>query len=247
MQQTIRIKPGYILFRGSCIDAGEHQHIAMQVVWPDRDSTCTLAGLTFNNAVIIDSNTPHNLKMDSGWVLLVEPHSVLGECLKVQLSGQPLKVLSASTSLAPPQSKSGASTVFFKALSELIQGAQMFDNQLNTITDPRISRLLSELNSCFGGQCIKPLQWRAKEVAQKYHLSESRFLHLFSEQVGIAWRPYLLWRRMLCALLILQKGTSATEAAFSAGFSDSAHLSRTFKNTFGMTIRQAISLFKEQE
>ncbi|MCF6441884.1 AraC family transcriptional regulator [Pseudoalteromonas luteoviolacea] len=244
MQQNVWIKTGYILLYGASIDAIAHQHVAMQVVCPDRDSTCILAGKTLHNAVIIDSNTPHCLKMESGWVLLVEPHSVLGACLKAQLSGQPLKVLSISATLQPLLSQSDAITVFFKAFSELIQGAQMFDNQLNTITDPRISRLLSELNSCFDGQCIKPLQWRAKEVAHKYHLSESRFLHLFSEQVGIAWRPYLLWRRMLCALLTMQKGASATEAAFSAGFSDSAHLSRTFKNTFGMTIRQAISLFK---
>ncbi|WP_046354117.1 helix-turn-helix domain-containing protein [Pseudoalteromonas luteoviolacea] len=244
MQQNVWIKTGYILLHGASIDADEHQHIAMQVVWPDRDSTCTLAGKAFHKVVIIDSNTPHCLKMQSGWVLLVEPHSVLGECLKEQLSGQSLKLLSAEANLKPPLFHSDASTIFFKALAELIPRGGMLDSQLNTITDPRINCLLAELNSCFSGECIKPLQWRAKEVAQKYHLSESRFLHLFSGQVGISWRPYLLWRRMLCALLTMQKGASATEAAFSAGFSDSAHLSRTFKNTFGMTIRQAISLFK---
>ncbi|KZN49923.1 helix-turn-helix domain-containing protein [Pseudoalteromonas luteoviolacea] len=244
MQQNVWIKTGYILLHGASIDANEHQHVAMQVVWPDKDSTCILAGKTLHNAVIIDSNTPHCLKMESGWVLLVEPHSVLGACLKEQLSGQPLKMFCVSTTPKWPQTHSDASTIFFKALTELIPRGGMLDSQQNTIPDPRISRLLAELNSCFREECIKPRQWRAKEAAQKYHLSESRFLHLFSDQVGIAWRPYLLWRRMLCALLTMQKGASATEAAFSAGFSDSAHLSRTFKNTFGMTIRQAISLFK---
>ena len=76
-------------------------------------------------------------------------------------------------------------------------------------------------------------------------LSESRFLHLFSQELGITWRPYLLWRRMMCAIQAIINNSSATEAAHLAGFSDSAHLSRTFRTTFGMTITQALALFKK--
>jgi len=68
-------------------------------------------------------------------------------------------------------------------------------------------------------------------------------LHLFREQMGIAWRPYLLWRRTISAVEAILTGSSATEAAHLAGFSDSSHLSRTFRSLFGMSIRQSQSLF----
>ena len=108
-----------------------------------------------------------------------------------------------------------------------------------------IPQLLTELNQCLQGSCIKPANWRAAEVANQLALSESRFLHLFSKELGIAWRPYLLWRRMMCAIQALKHNTSATNAAHLAGFSDSAHLSRTFRNNFGMTIRQALTIFNK--
>jgi len=50
----------------------------------------------------------------------------------------------------------------------------------------------------------------------------------------------------MCAVQAILNNTSATEAAHLAGFSDSAHLSRTFKNTFGMTIRQARALLSKR-
>nr|WP_275446741.1 AraC family transcriptional regulator [Pseudoalteromonas sp. McH1-42] len=114
----------------------------------------------------------------------------------------------------------------------------------SSVTDERIQRLLENLDACFVADCIKPQQWRAASVAQTLNLSESRFLHIFKDQVGIAWRPFLLWRRLICALQTLLKGMSATEAAYVAGFSDSAHLSRTFRSTFGMSIMQAKKLAK---
>ncbi len=114
----------------------------------------------------------------------------------------------------------------------------------NGITNKRIEKLLTNLDQCLPGDCHKPIGWRADEVASQLSLSESRFLHLFSEKMGIAWRPYLLWRRTICAVGAITKGLSATEAAHVAGFSDSAHLSRTFRSLFGMSIREAKHLSK---
>ncbi|GAL02818.1 hypothetical protein JCM19237_5711 [Photobacterium aphoticum] len=44
---------------------------------------------------------------------------------------------------------------------------------------------------------------------------------------------------MLSAIRQIRQGSNATQAAHNAGFADSAHLSRTFKATFGLTIRDA--------
>jgi len=73
------------------------------------------------------------------------------------------------------------------------------------------------------------------EIASKVHLSESRFAHLFKEQTGIPFRKYILWCRMQAALQEVMKGQSFTNAAYGGGFSDVAHLSRTFTEMFGVS------------
>jgi AraC-like DNA-binding protein len=66
-------------------------------------------------------------------------------------------------------------------------------------------------------------------------LSESRFMHAFTDSVGIAVRPYILWLRVQRACSELSNGASVTQAAVRAGFSDAAHLSRTFRRMLGTT------------
>ena len=66
------------------------------------------------------------------------------------------------------------------------------------------------------------------------HLSRSRFLHLFSAEVGSPWRTYLVWRRALVAMTLALGGASLTKAAHAAGYADSAHLSRQFVALFGI-------------
>lgn len=72
-------------------------------------------------------------------------------------------------------------------------------------------------------------------LAQQVNLSSSRFAHIFSEQMGMPVRNYLLWQRLLFALSLLQKGKSITTVAYTSGFSDCAHLSRSFREVFGAT------------
>ena len=73
-------------------------------------------------------------------------------------------------------------------------------------------------------------------LANKVNLSESRLTHLFKEQVGIPIRRYLLWLRLSDALMELSKGGSFTDAAHYAGFSDAAHLSRTYRKMYGNSL-----------
>jgi AraC-like DNA-binding protein len=58
--------------------------------------------------------------------------------------------------------------------------------------------------------------------------------HLFVEQTGLPFRTYLLWLRLTKAVAVFAGGGSLTEAAHEAGFSDSAHFSRTFRRMFGL-------------
>jgi AraC-like DNA-binding protein len=65
-------------------------------------------------------------------------------------------------------------------------------------------------------------------------ISASRLRHLFVEQTGLPFKTYLLWLRLTRSVERIAAGASLTEAAHGAGFSDSAHLSRTFRRMFGI-------------
>jgi AraC-like DNA-binding protein len=71
-------------------------------------------------------------------------------------------------------------------------------------------------------------------LALKVSLSPSRLGHLFREQTGLPLRQYRLWLRLQKALQSLTQNHSLTVAAHIAYFSDSAHLSRTFRRMFGI-------------
>ena len=71
-------------------------------------------------------------------------------------------------------------------------------------------------------------------LAAAVHRSPSRLAHRFSEATGLPLRRYVLWCRLRAAAEAAMRGASLTEAAHVAGFADSAHLSRTFRATFGI-------------
>jgi AraC-like DNA-binding protein len=101
--------------------------------------------------------------------------------------------------------------------------------------DPRMFDLLKYLNE--SNEVKIPI----KILAERINLSESRFIHVFTKQIGIPVRRYFLWRKLINAVRQIINGMDFTQAAHDAGFSDSAHLSRTFKKMFGITM---MNLFK---
>jgi len=78
------------------------------------------------------------------------------------------------------------------------------------------------------------------DLADVAGLSAGRLLHVFTDTVGIPPRRYLLWLKVQRASRAMASGQSITEAAHVAGFSDAAHLSRTFRTMFGTTPRELL-------
>jgi AraC-like DNA-binding protein len=246
-QPTIWLNPGIFIIYGAALDAQTHKHHAIQFVWPNVNSQCQFNEQEMSGPFMINSQVSHQLKLEGGWVLLVEPNSDLGQQLSQQLAKQDSVSLSCHTpqKKTPPEPQDDPTSWLSPLFTELGLSFE-YGAENSSVSDPRIQQLITRLNECLPGECLKPASWRASEVAEGLSLSESRFLHLFSEQMGIAWRPYLLWHRMICAVNALMKGSSVTDAAHMAGFSDSAHLSRTFRSHFGMSIRQSQAIFSSQ-
>ncbi|EED30393.1 transcriptional regulator, AraC family [gamma proteobacterium NOR5-3] len=78
-------------------------------------------------------------------------------------------------------------------------------------------------------------------AAEHVHLSKSRFLHLFSDNIGTPWRTYLIWRRAIVAMIAIFDGYSVAHAADVAGYADAAHLSRQVKGIFGLSPTEVLA------
>lgn len=109
---------------------------------------------------------------------------------------------------------------------DLLRTVYPFDT-LETIVDPRIQKIAKKI------RMEVPSSIRMKEIGKDFSISEDRLIRLFKENLGIPLRRYLLWVRILRAVKEIKEGNNLTEAAHAAGFSDSAHFSRTFKENFG--------------
>ena len=96
------------------------------------------------------------------------------------------------------------------------------------LPDPRVRRIVEYART----HLHEPLT--LSTAAHGVYLSPSRLRHLFVEQTGLPFKTYVLWLRLMKAVQIYSSGASLTDAALSAGFSDSAHFSRIFRRTFGL-------------
>jgi AraC-like DNA-binding protein len=96
--------------------------------------------------------------------------------------------------------------------------------------DTRVARGAAAIDRRLEGGTV-----RLADVAAEAGLSPERFRHLFAAEIGIAFRRYVLWRRVGVAARSLAAGAGLTGAAHAAGFADAAHLARTTKAMFGIT------------
>ena len=95
--------------------------------------------------------------------------------------------------------------------------------------DPRVLRSLQRLREAGEGVPDRDA------LARSAHLSASRFNHLFSDELGVSFRSYRIWTQVRRAMAAYRPDGSLTEAALDGAFADSAHFSRMFRHTFGMT------------
>jgi len=105
--------------------------------------------------------------------------------------------------------------------------------------DPRVLRSLQHLRMARDGALPRD------QVAQAAHLSASRFNHLFREEMGVSFRSYRVWSQVRAAMAGLATQPRLTDAALHGAFSDSAHFSRTFRQTFGMTPSSVLKPLRE--
>ena len=91
--------------------------------------------------------------------------------------------------------------------------------------DERVGRVLDALT--------RDLEKTPTALAMMVELSDSRLRHLLREHLGVPLVRVRWWFQMMRAARVIRAGGDLSTAAHEAGFSDSAHFTRTFRRMFG--------------
>lgn len=240
---TLVLGPGRAIYVGIGQSSTLHRHYATQVSIslgaPLRVRTRASGPYTEQQSFIVGPNVPHQVEMtgEHSFVLWSEAHALadlarrLSTTSASELPALPDDLLNV---LVPVLLASGGQVPDKQA------GQALLSHVLTTLIgptwdaghdDPRIATARSLVTPQFLVEHSQPI----KHLATCVYLSPSRFRHLFRSEMGMSVQSYLRWQRLLAALRASAYGASLTEAAHTAGFADSAHLTRVCRATFGIS------------
>ncbi len=193
------------------------------------------AGWTEFRGAFVQSERHHQFEIEdlTAAQLFVEPETKEGRALAHRFADadisplpEPDRIAMAKMLLAAYEARSPDAdmVVVARAAIAVLAGSQ----SSGAAVDARIVKALDLIRARIRG----PI--RLADAAAAASLSPGRFRHLFVQETGAAFRAYVLWHRLNIAIECSMGGGSWTQAAYEAGFADSAHLTRTFRRMFGM-------------
>jgi AraC family transcriptional regulator len=236
----------FVAWDGGCMLIGQayratgvHSHYAMQLSFGGND------GIRFRPSereewtpypgVVITSRQPH--AMDATTVtpsatILIETETPAGRALAGRFSREGISSVpradyaDAAARLFDIWRQHGYGVETRNAAQQVVSTVAGV-SAATTVSDERVVRAIAYINAHLSGTLT------LQEAAGEAFLSPSRFRHLFVDQTGTAFRPYVLWRRFLRAWELIRTGEAISVAAHEAGFADAAHLTRTSNRMFG--------------
>lgn len=218
--------PGQALFVGLGSDSHSHRHHAQQIVvalepglWVGQDELNPCWGF------VADPNISH--QVDAEGILLLSVWSErdgLAEDSGLRVLGEAgvRSLQSKLVDLNPHELDCG------RARGLLEETLHLAGTPVLPQLDPRVAAILRLARSVI----LEPRP--LARLAQQSGLSPDRLRHLFREQMGLSMQRYVVWQRLFHALEMASSGLSLTEAAHAAAFADSSHLTRVFRETFGL-------------
>ncbi|QPF75313.1 helix-turn-helix transcriptional regulator [Roseateles sp. DAIF2] len=231
---TLTLGTDWALWEGTIGDTSVHRHFAAQAVLAQRpdDGPSTLAIAAANGevlhapALLIEPLQPHRLlhSASSGpaRVVFIEPRRRPAASLPAEIRAA-LSAAMGSARMLPP-----TSTGFWSAWqADAGPDVPAEEDAWEATVRAAIDELAPQ-----GAVALA-------EIARRVYLSPERLRHVFADRIGMNFRRFVLWRRLLLAGPWLQRGASITEAAHGAGFADAAHFARTLRSTFGLNASRA--------
>jgi AraC-like DNA-binding protein len=225
--------PAAMIVWGPGFRSAAHRHHCVQLVMTLQGTLLVRRGRedewTRSGAVLVRPDAVHEIDARDGPVLIgfVDAESELGAALCERIDGDILPIPASRVArwraaLGPTPSEAGVERWVRKQLLRSRRAVKIH---------PGVSRVLEHLRE----RLAIADDFSLDSLAAIAGLSQSRFMHAFTESVGVPIRPYILWLRVQRAACELMGGANVTLAAQNAGFADAAHLTRTFRRMLGTT------------
>lgn len=237
----LHTKPGALVWPAAMIVWGPglttagHSHHCVQLVMAMRGTLQIRAGSRYEwmkcGAALVRPDAAHEVDARDTTVLLgfIDAESELGMALGEHIQGDICCISESQVA----RWRAALGTTLTEMRVERWVKTELLHRRRPVRIHPRVNRVLKYLREKLGIS----YDFSLKTLSAISGLSQSRFMHVFTESVGVPLRPYILWLRLQRASCELMNGASVTSAAHSAGFSDAAHLTRTFRRMLGMTPR----------
>lgn len=217
----LTLGPWWLLYTGVFGPTDKHHHHAAQVIVCATPVTVWFeSGLVAAEVVVIPTDVAHRIAEgpEQATILFID-----GDTLNAgSLAAGAVSLIAPSVPLDPRDvTYDVAVTAALHLLGAL--GVGSASSAERSVEIARALRLLDD-----------DLAVAATALAAQVGLSASELSRRFTHEVGLPFRSYRKWRRLLLALDAVASGANLTVAAHDAGFADSAHLTRTFRAMFGI-------------
>lgn len=234
----VLLTTGLALFYGRAGDNRPHRHYAVQLALSASSEVRLTDAEDRHYAggfVGCAAGAMHRLEPTDDEIILVylEPTSTIGIAAQKKLGG--ISIVERSSQPALVSALRIAIADGTTGTAEALLNYIFCDGNLASEhgRDPRLAALIASRTF----HAVPPALTQA---AQQFALSPSRFSHVFSAEMGITYSAFRKWRKLLATLESVANGSKLTAAAHDGGFADSAHFSRTFKATFGLSPSEAL-------
>jgi len=224
----LHFRPGMFIYVGPSVATKTHEHHSLQLVIGEAIQFENQDGkIETGNGFLINTDYAHHCDTNGGILLLIniDPESKEAQFWKSTILYNQSYCHIPEPYLSVLQTKVDDLAENKITIQELSKYLASLTGEPQPI-DTRIEQAIDILKA---NQTIG-----LHQLADEVCLSESRLVHLFKEQIGIPIRQYALWNKLLVAISKLGQ-YNLTEASHSAGFTDSAHFSKTFSRMFGVS------------
>ncbi|BDT99330.1 MULTISPECIES: AraC family transcriptional regulator [Nocardia] len=222
------LRPGVLAFAGSIGPTELHAHHAVQIVAASTPIVVVDgSGVRKHGThVIVPTDAPHRIDVGSahGTAVYLDPETAAGAAAdrRAHLNGW-----ADSADTLGIVAAGGDLTAQVTAVVE-----DLLPQDESSGADERHAVITAALQLL--PALVRAGSVRGSDVARQLGIPAPRLSHLFTEQMGIPLRRYILWLRLHIARTRALAGDDLTAAAHAAGFSDGADLTRTCRRTFGL-------------